>query len=245
MHPFGSTRTLRGSRPRRMPISPIIRCSRPTSAVDGRFVEPGRLVDLGCGAGRHSLRFAARGFTVTSVDLSRPMLELVSMKAAERGVELSTVQLNLCRLGCFPDQVFDYALSMFSTLGMIRGREPRRRRWSKRGGSVGLAAGSALHVHNFWLNLRDSQGRRWLWSQVRPALFDRASLGDRRMIYRGITGMKVHLYRWGELKRELRGAGLAIEEVLPLDEVSAALIDTPWFAHSIRAGGWIVFAKRR
>lgn len=213
-------------------------------AVDKRFVEPGQLVDLGCGAGRHSLRFAARGFRVTAVDLSRPMLEMVSMKAAEQRVELSTVQSNLCRLGCFPDGVFDYALSMFSTLGMIRGREPRRlalaeaRRILRPGGRL------ALHVHNFWLNLRDPQGRRWLWSQVRPALFDRASLGDRRMMYRGIPGMKVHLYRWGELKRELRAAGLAIEEVLPLDEVSAELIDAPWFAHGIRAGGWIVFAKR-
>ncbi|MEJ7639888.1 MAG: class I SAM-dependent methyltransferase, partial [Singulisphaera sp.] len=27
-------------------------------AVDARFVEPGPLVDLGCGAGRHALRFA-------------------------------------------------------------------------------------------------------------------------------------------------------------------------------------------
>ena len=95
--------------------------------VDERFVEPGRLIDLGCGAGRHSLRFARRGFSVTAVDLSRPMLEMVALKAAESGVELTTVQSNLCRLGCFPDQIFDYALSMFSTLGMIRGRESRRR----------------------------------------------------------------------------------------------------------------------
>ena len=72
-------------------------------AVNERFIEPGRLVDLGCGTGRHGLRFAARGFSVTAVDLSRPMLLMVSAKAAERGVELTTVQSNLCRLGCFPD----------------------------------------------------------------------------------------------------------------------------------------------
>ena len=34
--------------------------------------------------------------------------------------------------------------------------------------------------------------------------------------------MYVHLYRWGELKRELRSAGFRIERVIPLDEVSAA-----------------------
>src|SRR5438309_1809746 len=43
-------------------------------ALEARFVEPGPLVDLGCGAGRLSLRFARRGFPVVAVDLSRPML---------------------------------------------------------------------------------------------------------------------------------------------------------------------------
>jgi ubiquinone/menaquinone biosynthesis C-methylase UbiE len=212
--------------------------------LDGRFVKPGRLVDLGCGAGRHAIRFGRRGFTVTAVDLSRPMLELVGSKATQHGIELATVQSNLCRLGCFPDQVFDYALSMFSTLGMIRGRDPRRRALAEARRVLRPGGRLALHAHNFWLNLRNPQGRRWLCSQAWPALFDRANLGDRRMNYRGIPGMKVHLYRWGELKRELRKAGFQIEEVLPLDEVSAAAIDAPWLAHSLRAGGWIVFAVR-
>jgi SAM-dependent methyltransferase len=214
-------------------------------ALDQRFVEPGLLVDLGCGAGRHALRFAARGFAVAAVDLSRPMLEMVDLKARDLGIAVTTVQSNLCRIGCFPDQVFDYALSMFSTLGMIRGRESRRRALAEAGRILRPGGRIAIHVHNFWLNLRDPQGRRWLCSQAWPALFDRANLGDRRMIYRGIPGMKVHLYRWRELKRELRGAGLTIQEVLPLDEVSAAEIKAPWFAHSLRAGGWIVFAARR
>jgi len=213
-------------------------------ALSERFVEPGLLVDLGCGAGRHALRFATRGFAVTAVDLSRPMLEKVRAKAAEQGMELTTVQSNLCRLSCFPDESFDFALSMFSTLGMIRGRQSRRRalgearRILRRGGRI------ALHVHNFWLNLCNPQGRRWLCTQAWPAVFDRANLGDRRMNYRGIPGMKVHLYRWGELKHELRGAGFKIQEVLPLDEVSSAPIELPWLAHSLRAGGWIVFAVR-
>ncbi len=65
------------------------------------------------------------------------------------------------------------------------------------------------------------------------------------MNYRGITGMHVHLYRWGELKRELRQAGLRIDEVLPLDEVTAAPIPRAVVCHRFRAGGWIVFATRR
>jgi SAM-dependent methyltransferase len=214
-------------------------------ALAGRFTEPGRLIDLGCGTGRHALRLAARGFAVTAVDLSRPMLERVRAKGAEQGIELMTVQANLCRLGCFPDQSFDYALSMFSTLGMIRGRDARRRALSEARRILRPGGRIALHVHNLWLNLRDSQGRRWLLNQAWAALVDRGTLGDRRMSYRGIAGMKVHLYRWGELTRELRGAGFQIQEVLPLDEISAEPIAAPWLAHSLRAGGWIVFAVRK
>jgi SAM-dependent methyltransferase len=213
-------------------------------ALDAHFVVPGRLVDLGCGTGRHAIRFAGRGFSVVAVDLARPMLEMVASHARLAGVELLGVESNLCRLSCFPDHVFDYAVSMFSTLGMIRGTESRRRALAEAGRIVKPGGRLALHAHNLWLNLRDSQGRAWLRSQVWKALFDRSVVGDRRMNYRGIPGMRVHLYRWGELKRVLRDAGFRIDEVLPLDEISATTIALPWLAHSLRAGGWIVFATR-
>jgi SAM-dependent methyltransferase len=209
-----------------------------------RFTVPGRLIDLGCGAGRHSIHFAKRGFSVTAVDLSHSMLNVVGLKARDAGVQLSRVQANLCRLGCVPDQSFDYAISMFSTLGMIRGRVARGRAFAEARRILLPGGRLALHLHNLWLNLRNSQGRTWLIRHVARTIARRAELGDRRMDYRGINGMYVHLYRWGELKRDLRRAGLRIDEAIPLDEVSAKPISKPWLAHSLRAGGWIVFARR-
>jgi SAM-dependent methyltransferase len=212
--------------------------------LDERFPTPGRLVDLGCGAGRHALRFAERGFTVAAVDLSRSMLEIVGQKARAAGVEILRVEANLCRLGCFPDGTFDYALAMFSTLGMIRGREARRRALGEFVRILRPGGRLALHAHNIWLNLRDRQGRAWLIKHAVRTLLRRDELGERRMTYRGIPGMRVHLYRWGELRRSLRRAGLRIDEVLPLDEVTAEPIRWPGMLHSIRSGGWIVFATR-
>ncbi len=213
-------------------------------ALDERFVVPGTLVDLGCGAGRHALRFAARSFSVVAIDLSRPMLKMVNSKAAASAVTLMCAQANLCRLDCLPDETFDYALSMFSTLGMIRGRPFRRRALAEAARILRRKGQFALHAHNFWLNLRDSDGRSWLRAQAWRALFDRPQLGDRRMDYRGISGMRVHLYRWGELKSELDHAGFRIKDVVALDEVSSAPISLPWFLPGVRAGGWIVFAER-
>ena len=214
-------------------------------AVTERFVEPGPLVDLGCGVGRMSLLFAKRGFPVAAVELSHAMLMKVQRKARAAGVQVACVEANLCRLGCFPDGTFRYALSMFSTLGMIRGDEARQRAVDEAARVLRPGGRLALHAHNIWLNLKDGQGRRWLMGEILgKALLGRPNAFDRRMTYRGIPNMEVHLYRWGELKRSLRRAGFRIDEVLPIDTVHAQVIRAPWLAHPVRAGGWIVFATR-
>lgn len=213
-------------------------------ALDERFREPGRLVDLGCGTGRHALRFARRGFPVVAVELSHAMLRAVQAEAETESLPLLGVEANLCRLGALPDATFDYALSMFSTLGMIRGRPARRKALAEARRILRPGGRLALHAHNMWLNLRDPQGRRWLLDQGRRALLRQPGVGDRRMTYRGIAGMEVHLFRWGELRADLRSAGFQVDEVLSIDAVTAEPIPLPWLAHSIRAGGWIVFASR-
>jgi hypothetical protein len=133
---------------------------------------------------------------------------------------------------------------MFSTLGMIRGRPARRKALGESFRLLRPGGRLALHVHNLWLNLRDPQGRKWLLKHFSRAILLRSELGDRRMTYRGIPGMEVHLYRWAELKREFHSAGFEIDEVIPLDDVTYQPIARPWLLHRVRAGGWMVFARK-
>lgn len=213
--------------------------------LDARFVKPGPLVDLGCGAGRHAVRFARRGFPVVAVDLSHAMLQTTQSKVKGTSAQLLCVEANLCELGCFPDASFEYVLSMFSTLGMIRGAHARARALVEASRILRPGGRLALHAHNLWLNLRDPQGRFWLLAQAIKALGGRIELGDRHMTYRGIPGMEVHLFRWRELRRAIVSAGFRIDEVIPIDEIRAQPIAAPWLAHGLRAGGWIVFATRQ
>ena len=66
--------------------------------LDGWF-RPGagvRLGEFGCGTGRFTCRMAAKGASVTVVDLSEAMLRQTARAAAERGLE--NVE---CRVGTF------------------------------------------------------------------------------------------------------------------------------------------------
>lgn len=212
--------------------------------LTNRFVKPGALVDLGCGSGRLSITFAQRGFQVLAIDLSPYMLQTVGAKARASKTTVDRIQANLCHLECLRDQSFDYALSMFSTLGMIRGRKARCRALAEAYRVLRPGGFLALHAHNLWLNLRDPQGQRWLVGQLGDWLRGRQEVGDRRMNYRGIPGMEVHLYRWSELRHDLKSVGFLLEEVVPIDAVSAEPIRIPWLLSTFRAGGWFVFARR-
>ena len=190
MLPSGNTRTRPGWRPRRTPTSPITRCSgsTPGSSTSG---SPRRAGWWTWAAARDAtrIRFADAGFRGRPPSTCPGRCWRSSARRRLRaGVDLLRVEANLCRLGCFPDATFDYALSMFSTLGMIRGRDARRRALAECRRILRPGGRLALHAHNLWLNLRDRQGRAWLIKHAVRSIFTRDELGERRMTYRGIPG---------------------------------------------------------
>jgi len=74
-----------------------------------------RLVDLGCGTGRHALAFLRRGLRVVGVDLSAELLGLARGEAGSRGLDLSLVRADLRQL---PLQTScDVAVSFFTSFG--------------------------------------------------------------------------------------------------------------------------------
>ena len=47
-----------------------------------------KILDIGCGTGRHSIELAKRGYSVTGVDLSESQLGRAKEKAKEQGQEV-------------------------------------------------------------------------------------------------------------------------------------------------------------
>lgn len=67
-----------------------------------------RVLDVGCGTGRHSIELARRGYTVTGVDLSGSLLQRARQKAIQAGVAVTFRQHDARELSYTEE--FDVAL---------------------------------------------------------------------------------------------------------------------------------------
>ena len=92
--------------------------SQALGAVQLAGVEPGgELLDVPCGFGRHSVPLGRAGYKVTGVDRSAALLEEARRRTGhERWPKL--VQADYRELP-FPDESFDAALNLFTSLGYL------------------------------------------------------------------------------------------------------------------------------
>ncbi|NNF03672.1 MAG: class I SAM-dependent methyltransferase, partial [Rhodothermales bacterium] len=74
-----------------------------------------RILDVGCGRGRHAVEFAARGFDVTGLDLSERSLSIAESRARDRGVELRLIHGDM-RAPVDTD-AFDLVVNLFTAFG--------------------------------------------------------------------------------------------------------------------------------
>jgi SAM-dependent methyltransferase len=74
-----------------------------------------RVLDVGCGWGRHAIALARAGFAVTGLDLSPTLLARAQKRAKAAGVEVEWVPGDMRELSW--SGRFDLAVSLFSSLG--------------------------------------------------------------------------------------------------------------------------------
>jgi SAM-dependent methyltransferase len=118
--------------------------------VDG--LEPGRALDLACGAGRNAVWLAEQRWTVTGVDFSDVALENARGLAAERGVEVDWVQADV-RAWEPPAEAFDLVAVLYLQIPA----EERRPVLARAAGAV-APSGTLLVVGHDLQNLNGGYG---------------------------------------------------------------------------------------
>jgi SAM-dependent methyltransferase len=83
-----------------------------------------KVLDLGCGAGRHAVYLSARGFEVVGMDPARVGLSYCRKNLAESGLPRRLVRAGMDRLP-FPDACYHCVISIYvihhnTTLGIMR-----------------------------------------------------------------------------------------------------------------------------
>jgi len=213
--------------------------------LDELFARPGRLIDLGCGTGRHLVHFAGRGFSVTGVDLSDHMIDLAGRKTRGEGLSVRLVKADICDLAGFEDGSYDYAIAMFSVLGLVRGEELRLR--VLRGAARILAEGGlfVFHVHNILHTAAYPGGWKFLAHNWLSSLGGGREFGDQMMKkYRGIMDLELHSFTPGEIRRLVARSGLTLRRMLYLNPERDGELQGGGGSRAIRANGFIVVAGK-
>ena len=73
------------------------------------------VLDMACGAGRHAIAFAKKGYKVTAVDLSQRLLEEAKKNAIDAGVNIDFVLSDI--LNFQTAKKFDLAVNLFTSIG--------------------------------------------------------------------------------------------------------------------------------
>jgi len=84
--------------------------------------EPLDILDLGCGPGLYTERFAKEGHRVTGVDFSEYSLDYARRSAEDKGLSLNYVQGNYLHLD-LPEQSFDLVIMIYEDYAVLNPQE--------------------------------------------------------------------------------------------------------------------------
>jgi 2-polyprenyl-3-methyl-5-hydroxy-6-metoxy-1,4-benzoquinol methylase len=85
------------------------------------FLPGATALDMACGAGRHSILLAKKGFDVTAVDLSANLLKVAKQAASEAGVNVNFIRSDLRDFSI--DINFDLIVNLFTSFGYFEDDE--------------------------------------------------------------------------------------------------------------------------
>lgn len=214
------------------------------------------VIDLGAGTGRLSQPISDLGFDVLAIDLSQSMLEELRTKTAHSSAEtrpsdssgesspsspgatapgsVFPIRANLVQLDSLREAVADHAICMFSTIGMIQGRDNRIRFLRHVARAVRPGGSLIIHAHRRWAALREPGGIVTLMRSAMNSVRKRdAEFGDATYCYRGLDKMFMHRFTARELTSDLMESGWNVRRIDWVNLDGSDLTKSAWNASGL------------
>lgn len=181
-----------------------------------------KILDLACGFGRHAVKLAKRGFSVTCLDFNKQFLNLAKKLAKQNKVSLRTVWSDMRNIPYKNE--FDAVINMFSSFGYFEKEKENLK--------VLKAVSAALKPNGLFL--LDLPNKKWILTNVNKKirrkinntyLFEKRSFDKKKNIYLNkitliMSNKKVecmatllHLYEPVEIKKKLKDLGFSILKI--------------------------------
>ena len=188
----------------KQPLAVVDQCGWLGGDVTGK-----RILCLAAGGGRHSVLFATAGARVTVVDISPQMLALDRKLAAERKLEVRTIESSMDNLSALDSASFDIVVQPVSTC-YVPDVLPVYREVAR----VLVPGGLYVSQHKQPVNLQaDAQptGRGYLLSEPYERAGPLPPVGER--LWHREAGIVEFLHRWEQLLGGLCKSGFVIEDI--------------------------------
>jgi len=185
-------------------------------------IQPGmRVLDLGCGVGRHSLELARRGFHVVGVDRTGKYLEQARERARTEGLEVEFVQEDM-RVFSRQD-AFDAVINMFTSFSYFEDPDEDRHVVVNIFNSLKPGGVFLLETHGKEVLARIFMERNWeevdgiLWLQERKVSQNWGWMWNRWIMVKGNERIEREishrLYSATEMVSLLKGCGFTSVDV--------------------------------
>ena len=147
-----------------------------------------RILDLGCGTGRHSLELVRQGFSVVGVEISKELVEIANKDADEQGLEAEFIEADLRELDF--ENEFDIVLNLND-------------------GAIGYFETDEENHRSFEVISRALKPGGQNLIQVPNVLYARAHLPQRSWIPSS-TMIELVEHRWNKSDRYMEGAMIPV-----------------------------------
>lgn len=168
-----------------------------------------KILDLGCGTGRHLVQFGNKT-NITGIDISPRMIEIANEILKKNNIKAKTIVgdiLDIDRL--FEDETFDIVIMMYHTFGSIAPKKNRILLLNKIKKLLKNDGRLILHVHN----RNHIKNLKFLFNTYFKNKFE---IGDRLISNGELSGAIIHFFSRREIEKNLNLTGFQITEFINL-----------------------------